>query len=366
MIKFIKNILSSNPKGPVYLIHFITNKCNAHCAHCFIFQKTAGNRYLGKELSLGEIKKISASLSPALYHVNLTGGEPFLRNDLVEIVNLYAQEAKVGSVQITTNGSLPLRIKDYVSQMLQQNPKTNLSISISIDNLGEKHDQNRRFPGLFKKILKTHQLLKELKAKKLTINFNLTITDQNQNDLAKIFEFLIKKLQVKSFSSTALRVKRQDPKVRFDLQKYARLNQLINQALLKGQLSGFRGFPGADFVNAKNVLQRKLVEKTLKDKCFIAPCQAGKLVAVLHANGDVYPCELLSQKIGNLSEFDFAFPKLWRSKKARTIRQFIKKSHCFCTHECFWGVNLLSGAKFYPKIFKDYFEIKINQLKHAT
>lgn len=366
MIKFIKNIFSLKPKGPAYLIHFITNQCNARCRHCFIFQKTIVNRYFGKELSLGEIKKMAVSLSPTLSHVNLTGGEPFLRNDLVNIVNLYAQEAKASSIQITTNGSLPFRISKCVSQILKQNPKTSLSISISIDNLGKKHDQNRRFPGLFKKILKTYRLLDKLKAEKLTVNFNLVVTGQSQNDLENIFKFLTQKLQIKSLSSTAFRIKRRDLKTHFDLQQFTHLNRLINQAFFTGQLSGFNGFPGADFINAKNILQRELIEKTIKNKRFIAPCQAGKLAAVIHANGDVYPCELLDKKIGNLSKYDFTFPKLWQSQEAQTARQFIKKTRCFCTHECFWGVNLLSNPKFYPKILKNYFKIKANRIKHVA
>lgn len=363
MFKLIKNLFLPFPRNPIYLIHFVTNRCNARCLHCFVFQEKTNPRYLGKELSLDEIEKIATSLSFSLVNVSLTGGEPFLRNDLVKIVNLYAQKACVNSINIATNGSLPLRIKDSVSQMLKQNPETNFSISLSIDHLGEKHDQNRRFPGLFKRLLKTYRLLKRLKSEKLTINFNLTVMDKNENDLEKIFEFLTKELGAKSISSTALRFSRQVSKTGFEVENYAFLNQLIDQDFLNGQLDGFCGFWGADLINAKNILLREIIEKTLWEKRFLTPCQAGRLAAVLHANGDVYPCELLDRKIGNLAEFDFNFPRLWQSKKAQQIRHLIRDSRCFCTHECFWGVNLLTTPRFYPPILKNYLKIKMAKWK---
>jgi len=357
MTKLAKNIFL--PRGPIFLVHFVTNRCNASCAHCFIFQKKISPRYLGEELTLEEIEKIVTSLSSSLVNASLTGGEPFLRSDLVKIVNLYAQKAGVKSINISTNASLPLKIRDSASQMLKQNPETNFSISLSIDHLGKKHDQNRKFPGLFKRLLKTYRLLKKLRSEKLVVNFNLTVMDKNENDLEEIFQFLTKKLGARSISSTALRFSRQASRTGFKVENYALLNRLIDQGFLNGQLDGLRGFWGADFYNAKNILLQEAVEKTLREKRFLTPCQAGRLAAVLQANGDVYPCELLDRKIGNLAEFDFNFPRLWQSKKAQKIRHFIRDSRCFCTYECFWGVNFLANPRFYPPILKNYLKIKM-------
>jgi len=361
MTKLAKNIFF--PRGPILLIHFVTNRCNASCAHCFIFQEKISSRYLGEELPLEKIEKVVTSLSSSLVNVSLTGGEPFLRNDLVEIVNFYAQKAGVNSINITTNASLPLKIKDLVSQMLKQNPETNFSISLSIDHLGEKHDQNRKFPGLFKRLLKTYRLLKKIKSKRLTVGFNLTVTEKNESDLEEIFQFLTEELGVKNISLTAVRFGRGVSKTGFKVENYAFSNQLIKEGFFSGQLEGFRGFRGADFFNAKNILLQETVEKTLREKRFLIPCQAGRLAAVLHANGDVYPCELLDKKIGNLVDFDFDFPRLWQSKKAKKIRPFIRDSRCFCTYECFWGVNFLANPRFYPPIFKNYLKIKMAKLK---
>ena len=364
MIKLARNLLF--PKGPIFLVHFVTNRCNANCAHCFIFSQKISPRFLGKELTLKEIEKGVSSLSSSLINVSLTGGEPFLRKDLVEIVNLYAQKAGLKSINISTNGSLPLKIRNSVKQMLKQNPETNLTVSLSIDNLGKKHDQNRRFPGLFERVLKTYRLLEALKSPKLAVSFNLTVTGKNENDLEKIFQFLTKRLGAKGVTSTAVRFGRGASKTNFNVKNYAFLNQMIDQGFLKNQLAGFQGFKGADFYNAKNILLRQAVEKTLREKCLLTSCQAGRLAAVLHANGDVYPCELLDRKIGNIADFDYSFPRLWESKKAQESRRFIRDSGCFCTYECFWGVNFLVNPKFYPAILENYLKIKVAKRKHGA
>ena len=75
------NILNSSPGVPKYLIHFVTNRCNARCHHCFIdFDiNTSNNRYKDNtkdnELSLDEIHRFTSSFKGQLNHVNLTGGE---------------------------------------------------------------------------------------------------------------------------------------------------------------------------------------------------------------------------------------------------------------------------------------------------
>ena len=65
------------------------------------------------------------------------------------------------------------------------------------------------------------------------------------------------------------------------------------------------------------------------------------LGAVVRANGGVFPCETLDERIGGLREMDFDFTKIWRSERAREVRRIIKKSECACTYECFMTLNVL-------------------------
>ena len=96
---------------PVSIVHFLTNRCNARCSFCFIDFDDPNT--FKNELSLGEIDKFTKSLGKSLLNVNLTGGEPFARKDIIEIAKLYIKNTTVQSIYITTNASLPDRVENF-------------------------------------------------------------------------------------------------------------------------------------------------------------------------------------------------------------------------------------------------------------
>lgn len=92
------------------------------------------------------------------------------------------------------------------------------------------------------------------------------------------------------------------------------------------------------------------------------PCYAGALSAVISEEGDVYACEMLDTKIGNLREAGYDLGKLWEQERARAMRSFIRDTKCFCTHECNMSINLLFNPALYPKIAKEMFAGKAGEL----
>ena len=82
LINVIKNIYFSKNE-PVSLVHFVTNRCNARCSFCFI--DFDNPKTFEGELSLNEIDLLTKNLGSSLLNVNLTGGEPFARKDLIDI-----------------------------------------------------------------------------------------------------------------------------------------------------------------------------------------------------------------------------------------------------------------------------------------
>ena len=77
------------------------------------------------------------------------------------------------------------------------------------------------------------------------------------------------------------------------------------------------------------------------------------IYGVMYPEGNIYPCEILddTHKIGNIRDFNLDFKKLWCQKSKEEVK-FIRKTKCFCTHECFNSVNILFNPKFYPEIIK--------------
>ena len=85
---------------PISLVHFVTNRCNARCSFCFI--DFDDPKTFHGELTLDEIDKLTKNLGNSLLNVNLTGGEPFARKDLIDIAKSYLKNSTM-KLQIIQN-----------------------------------------------------------------------------------------------------------------------------------------------------------------------------------------------------------------------------------------------------------------------
>jgi MoaA/NifB/PqqE/SkfB family radical SAM enzyme len=154
----------------------VTTKCNSRCITCNMWK-----RHTSDELSLEEIKNIFKSkCMKGTKVVYLTGGEPFLRDDLVEIVNFIFDELGC-SVSFTTNGLLPQRICEMVEKM-----SSKPSIDISLNGREEIHDLTRGVKGSFDKAIQTYRCLQKLGLK---ANFLFTICPANIEDIGWVQKF---------------------------------------------------------------------------------------------------------------------------------------------------------------------------------
>jgi len=338
MIKLLKYSLNKKVSSPVYLIHFLTNRCNAKCPHCFVPINQ------GDELAFNEIEKVIKSFSKDIFNVNLTGGEPFLRDDIPDIVRLY-RDAGVRSVLIASNGSLVEEIKQSTRTILAKHDDMKLTISLSIDHIGDKHDRLRGIPGLYQRVINLYHELSTMN-KRLSVQANITVQQDNQHEIESIITHLVDKEKISNINLAVVRHSQQ-----IDYQNYFNACRLIDSYSEGGRLDGYRnGY--LSVLNAKNRISRRMIEKTIKENRYLTPCFAGSLSGVLSANGDVYPCELSREKIGNVKDFDYNFKALWTSDKADKIRKQIAETKCFCTHECNWTVNILFNPRYYLRLLK--------------
>ena len=151
MKNFFSRINSSfNSSQLGYLIFYVTNRCYFRCNFCF-YRDEIDKGLKPDELSFDEIKKFSKTIGP-LMQLSLTGGEPFLRKEFIEIADTLIHDTNPQYVTIPTNGSLGGRILDFYKFILPKYPKTYFRHVYSIEGIGEKHDQLRDVKGSFKKI----------------------------------------------------------------------------------------------------------------------------------------------------------------------------------------------------------------------
>ncbi len=344
---------------PLYLIFYPTSRCNLKCSHCFYYDSL--NKKFN-ELTLDEIDKITKTMDPIL-HLILTGGEPFLRHDLDQIAKIFYENTKVPILTIPSNGWYLEKMDKQIINIMEWCPEITLNQQISIDGIGTDHnairmDKQVKGPeNSFEKAIKTIKHLKKLQKKYNRINIGIIATFTSENQIK--FKNIIKEIYfLTEPDNISINLVRGDPRekvnLNLDLELYREAVKYRDNLFYEKKMSGHINFPGNKFATAGRVMLNELVNKIYEENKYVTPCYAANLSGVMYPEGDVYPCEILSDehKIGNIRDFDLNFKKLWLSQKAKKEVSFIRKTKCFCTHECFNSVNILFNPKFYLQIIK--------------
>jgi len=344
---------------PSYFIFYPTSRCNLKCSHCF-YHDSLNKKF--NELSVDEIDKITKTMDPILSLI-LTGGEPYLRHDLDKIVKIFYENTKVPIITIPSNGWYLSKMDKQITNMMEWCPYLTLNQQISIDGIGADHDlirMDKQVVGSdnsFERAIKTIHHLKKLQKTYNRINIGIIITFTSQNQ--KKFKGIIKEIHsLVEPDNISINLVRGDPRqkvnLNLDLELYRDAVKYRDNLYYEKKMSGHARFKGNKLATAGRIMLNELTNKTFEENKYSTPCYAGNLSGVMYPEGDVYPCEILddSHKIGNIRNFDLDFKKLWFSKKAKEEVKFIRKTKCFCTHECFNAVNILFNPKFYPEIIK--------------
>lgn len=349
-------------RGPVSVVHFLTNNCNARCTHCFI-DFDDPQTFKG-DLSVEEIDRVTRTVGWQLRNVNLTGGEPFLHKDIFEIARCYLENTGVRSIYITSNGYFTDRTQDLIERYLAERYERGhaLFVSISIDDYPDAHDQNRKIKGLFQRAMQTLRMLDSYRGWRIHAVANLTVIPANYQRIGEIYDYLVEKEGIGSFTTVIMRdegVARIDSSLRADLSAaYRNLNQRIKRDLLSGRIRGFEGTGVGELANAKNVVMRNQIERAFESGEFISTCYAGETSLILEANGNVRPCEVLPTVIGNVRASGYDLGAVWKSGEALKARRDIVDTDCHCTYECAWSMNTLVDASYYPQLFSTLIHLK--------
>ena len=344
---------------PSYFIFYPTSRCNLKCSHCF-YHDNLNKKF--NEITVDELDKITSTMNPIL-HLILTGGEPYLRHNLDQIVKIFYKNTKVPIISIPSNGWYLDKMDKQINNMMKCCPELTLNQQISIDGIGKDHNNIRMDKKVkgddnsFEKAIKTINHLKTIQKvyDRINIGIIITFTNENQNKFKSIIKEIYSLVEPDNISINLVRGNpKQKVNLNLNLNLYRESVKFRDDLFYQKKMSGHTRFKGNSLATAGRVMLNELVNKTFEENKYITPCYAGNLSGVMYPEGDVYPCEILDKthKIGNIRDFDLDFRKLWLSKKAKEEVKFIRKTECFCTHECFNIVNILFNPKFYPQIIK--------------
>lgn len=332
------------------LFLFVTSRCNSLCRTCFYFDKLNSK----DDLTSAELDRISQT-APPFRKLWLSGGEPFLREDLAEIVAAFVRRSGVRNVNLPTNGLLPEKIFPAMDRMLALCPETSIDLNFSLDGLQATHDSIRGVPNNFTRTL---AVMREAAAryrgvKRLRRNVLTVITRENYDEIARLGIYLKEHTEIDGHYFEVIRGQAPDPSLK-NLTRIS-LAELHRQLMPLHSHYGDRLFaglpPGVRQLARLYYLGNLRFHYDLHEQCleeanaWPMPCTAGETSIVIDHNGRFRACEMRGI-VGDLHEFDFDLRRALESDAMRAEVQAIPDANCWCTHSCF----IQDSSKFSAKV----------------
>jgi MoaA/NifB/PqqE/SkfB family radical SAM enzyme len=270
--------------------------------------------------SSDEIKPAVLEKLPNLFFTNITGGEPFVRQDLPEIVDVLRRKSK--RVVISTNGFFTERI----IELFKKHP--DLGIRISIEGLAESNDKIRGIPGGYDRTIKTLMTLRDMGIK--DIGFATTIQDLNYADLLKLYE-MAEGMGYEFATATVHNshyFRKKDNKVEKKEEVTKQIEQLIDRLL--------RSKRPKDWLRA--YFNYGLINYIKGNKRYL-PCEMGRTGFFVDPHGDILACNGMDEKMpmGNITRQ--SWDEIWTSPEAAKVRESVTA----CSKNC-WMIGSAAPA----------------------
>ena len=334
MFKSAENILSANlnllglntKTSPSKLTISLTNKCNKKCLTCNIW-KISENGPPENELSLDEYVKLFKDLDGnGLIYLEFTGGEPYMRDDVDDIlIQAFQNITSLQFAAITTNGYDAEQIIGKTRKILQEiPPDCSLILGISIDGNKELHNKLKGKECSWENAVETlngaYQLRKEFP--NLRPHVSYTINTYNAGRFQECHESLDLPIDDFSFSvehsgllyNNGNTVTLDPALIKQDLD-YLKANPRKTESLDPVSLFRSKSYIGY----MKGIIPYINGERSLR-------CAALKLSGYIDPSGNVYPCIMWDKPLGNIR--DSGFKKIWASTLSDETRQSIDDKTC--------------------------------------
>lgn len=338
---------------PLNLTVSVTFKCNSRCKTCNVWTRNAD------EFTLEEFDKTFKSIGRTPYWFTLSGGEPFLRKDIVQICESAYKHCRPKVINIPTNGILHDIIPEKVRQICANLPETGIVINLSIDGVGEKHDAIRGVPGNYEKAMKTYYALKDLKMPNLTVGIMTVISSYNVRDLPLLWEE-INKLNPDSYVTEIAEEREELLNKGLDItpayDDYKNTVEFLQKKLAERHFGKF-----SSVIQSFRLVYYDIVKQIIKENRQVIPCMAGLASAHITAEGDVWFCCIQAKSIGNLRTAGYNFRKIWNCAKARGLRKYIKAGACWCPLANVSYTNILCSPKALFRVLMKYLKLKFGR-----
>lgn len=312
---------------PVNVAVSIISTCNSRCLTCNIWaEHTPGD---GKDLTLQEFDRVFCSLGRMPYWFTVSGGEPFMRKDIVDICKSLYDHCRPAQINIPTNSLVWRPIAERVAAIADYCRDSQIVINLSLDGVGARHDEVRGIKGNFDKVMVVFRQLQELGRPNLTVGVHSVISRFNVDHFPELHKFVTTQMRADSFISEIAEERVELGTVGTGItpgrEAYARAVDMLTES------SRYEAHHGQSrFIQAFRRKYYQLVKSVLESNAQAVPCYAGWASAHIAPNGDVWSCAVRAEPIANLRDHDFDFRRIWFSKLAKPLRRSIRNKECAC------------------------------------
>ncbi|MGH9309513.1 MAG: radical SAM protein [Vicinamibacterales bacterium] len=347
-----------HPIRPTVLIYNCTWVCDARCTMCNNWKW--GDRK--SDMTLAQLEPVMNNpFWGAVENLNISGGEPTTRNDLPELVEMFHRHLpRLRKIGINTTGLTPHRAIPMLTRIVEFCAKqgTLVSIRVSLDGIGDVHNQVRDVKRGFEKASQTIEAMQALAKTHDNFQFGIasTIFATNMEDAENILAWARTKgldvvFNMLRFTDAMLHNKELEEKIGFREREEAFmrkffLDRVQEESVLSGQ--SFMYLHYADMI--ANGYHRTM------------PCPFQSQGLLLNPNGDLHYCEN-SQKLGNV--LDDSAESLYFKAESLEHRQHLKEKVCpTCLSPCQVNVGAMKQFVPYAKFLKRAYQVKSDPQRH--
>lgn len=346
---------------------FVTGRCNAKCTMCFYASEMEKKE---PDLTFAEIQRLSETAGQ-FNRLWLSGGEPTLREDLPEIIEMFYKNNQVKDVNMPTNGLKPERVVEWVSRLRKSCPDCNITVSVSLDGFGKTHDTQRGVPGNFYKAAETLKKVDEhfKNDGKVLKNIATVITKYNIEEIVDFMTWAFGRFNISTHTIEAARGMTREDGVKILTE--TSLRQLQDKLVpfyagyadrMTKEVSGFQKrityFFYLGLIRSMYNIRASNIDKPTP---WGMDCTAGETTLVIDYDGRFRSCEL-RDPIGNVKDYDCDVSRIMQGDAMRKEVDDLGygyKANCWCTHGC-WIMSsiVFNPRKMVSKVYKGYRETK--------
>jgi len=286
----------------------VTYRCNARCYMCNTWKYPSKRE---EEIGVDIYEKL-----PLMNTLNVTGGEPFLREDLDDIVGVLKEKTK--RLVISSNGFFTERILKLFDK------HKDIGIRISIEGLPKTNDELRGIKDGFDRGIRTLIELHHIGIK--DIGFGITVSDRNAKDMIELYH--LAKMMGLEFATAAIHngfyFHKFDNRFEYPEIAIGEFKKLISDLLKSKKVKDWlRAYFNYGLINY------------IKGNPRLLPCEMSNDSFFIDPNGEILPCNIMETSMGNLEEK--SFEEIWNSTEAKKVRQQVKN----CQKNC-WMIGSVS------------------------